>query len=149
VLTGAHLEHPAEACYPYKRIVCVPDLKDGNRNLLRYARGFAAAFGAELLFAYIGPDFHLLGTGVHEEFMHTLVSSARLRLERLAEQEGIEAEICVRTGGLEECLPRLLREREIDLLAIDRGAGDSSEDGGLSASAYAAIRCSPCPVLSV
>ncbi|MEZ5367154.1 MAG: universal stress protein [Bryobacterales bacterium] len=149
VLTGAHLEHPAEACYPYKRIACLPDLKDSGQNVVSYGRGFAATFGAELLLAYIGPDFHLMGTGAHQEFVQTLEASARLRLERLAEQEGIEAQIRIESGEFEERLPRLLRERDVDLLVIGRGAGGSSEEGGLSASAYAAIRCSPCPVLSV
>ena len=149
VLTGAHLEHPAEACYPYKRILCMPDLRDGGPGVMRYGRGFATAFDAELLLAYIGPDFHLMGTGMYQKFLQTLEGSARLHLERLAEQEGVEAEIRVETGELEERLPRLLLQRDIDLLVISRGVSASGEGGGLSAGAYAAIRCSPCPVLSI
>lgn len=149
VLTGAHLEHPAEACYPYKKIACMPDLKDGGHSVVRYGRGFASAFDAKLLLAYIGPDFHSMGVGTHQEFTQTLEGSARIRLESLAEQEGVEAEIAVKTGALEDCLPQLLTERNVDLLVISRGAGEGNPNGGLSASAYAAICCSPCPVLSV
>jgi nucleotide-binding universal stress UspA family protein len=149
VLTGAHLEHPADACYPYKGIACLLDLKDGDRQVLRYARCLSMVFDAALQLVHIAPDFHLMGTGMYQEFLQTLEGSTRLRLERLAAQEGVEAEICIRTGDLEEALPRLLRERDIDLLLMNRGSRETSESGGLSASAYAAIRCSPCPVFSV
>ena len=70
-------------------------------------------------------------------------------MEHLAAREDVEAEISVKTGELEEMLPRLVHERGIDLLMINRGAGESNEDRGLSLHAYAAIRSAPCPVLSL
>jgi nucleotide-binding universal stress UspA family protein len=150
VLTGAHLEHPAEACYPYRRIACLVDLKDDGREALRYAGEFADSVGADLTVVHIAPDFRVMGAGLHREFMQTLQSSARLRLEQLIEDEKVSAEIRVETGALEEVLPVSLREGDFDLLVLDRNS-DAGPDagGGLSASAYAAIRCSPRPVLSV
>lgn len=146
VLTGAHLEHPADACYPYRRIACLLDLKPGSARVLRYAHELADAFGAELGVIYAAPDFQVAGmVGLPEDFSQTLAGSARLQVERLLTQEGIDAEIRVKAGTVEEALS----EGRFDLLVLGRRSGAEDTGPGLDAAAYDAIRSSPCPVWSL
>ncbi len=150
VLTAAHVEHPEDACYPYRRIACLLDLMDDGTKTLRYAQQLAAAFGATVGVIHLAPDFQVVEPDLQNEFARDLKSSVRLRLEQLLEQEGIDAQITVRTGAIEAALAPLLTEGRYDLLILNRGAfaGDDAARV-LDAGAYAAIRCSPCPVLSV
>ena len=149
VLTGAHLEHPEQACYPYQRIGCLLDLKGDSPRVLARAHEFAKAHEAELAAIHMAPPFRL-EPSQHADFAEVVESSARRRLERLVEEEGAEAEIIVQTGGLEKCLPQLLERRSFDLLVISRRSAAADEDDrGLSSEAYAVIRSAPCPVLSV
>ena len=149
VLTGAHLEHPADACYPYRRIACLLDLKPESARVLHYARELAEAFGAELGVIYVAPDFPAAGMRLPEDFSQTLSSSARLQVEKLVGQEGVEAEVHVKTGPLEEALTSVLTKGKFDLLVLGRRTGGEDEAPGLNAAAYDAIRSSPCPVWSL
>ncbi len=146
VLTGAHVEKPANACYPYKKIACLIDLKEGSAELIKKAREFAQTFGASLTVLHIPPDFP---AGMHKEFSQALISSARLRVEGWLEEQGIEAGIAVKIGQLEEALPPFLDKGDFDLLVINRNSSaKEGDDENLSQKAYKAICCSPCPVLS-
>lgn|GEM_PF-1740391 len=146
VLTGAHVEQPLDACYPYKKIACLIDLKEGSAELLEKAHSFAQAFGAALTVVHIPPDFP---AGMHKEFSQALNSSARLRVEGLLEEQEFEAGIAVKVGLVEEVLPPFLEKGEFDLLVINRNSSSKEgEDEKLSQKAYKAICCSPCPVLS-
>jgi nucleotide-binding universal stress UspA family protein len=148
VLTGAHVEEPADACHTYRRIACLIDLKEGSAELLRKAHEFAEAFGASLTLVHIPPEFPTTA-GMHKEFSQSLISSARFGLEDLMEKAGINAPIVVKVGQLEELLPPWLEKGEFDLLVIGRNSGAKANDTERpSAKAYAAICCSPCPVLS-
>lgn len=148
VLTGAHLEHPPEACHTYRRIACLLDMKEGSTELLQQADAFAKVFGATLTVVHVPPNFSS-GAGLHKEFSQALISSARLALEDLLEKTGVKAQIAVKVGLLEELLPPLLDKGQFDLLVIGRDTGAKPDAPGRpSANAYTAICCSPCPVLS-
>ena len=86
----------------------------------------------------------------HTDFAEVVESSARLSLQKLAEAEGVDARIIVKTGEIEPCLTRLLESERFDLAVLSRGVfGSEAEPNGLTAQAYAVIRSAPCPVLSV
>jgi nucleotide-binding universal stress UspA family protein len=146
VLTGAHREHPAEACYPYKRIAVLADFQCDYRRALLYARDFAGSCGAEMAVIHVPPAFYS-EPGPQDDFAKMLQSSARQRLEKLLEEERIQARLIVKSGPLETALPPVLEHGGFDLLVINRG--EEGQQPGVSSRAYAAIRSSPCPVLSI
>ena len=149
VLTGAHLEHPEQACYPYNRIACLLDLRDGYQQVFAYARQFADSYDAELTVIHLAPAFSL-DLSRNKDFLEALEGSARLRLEKLVNEENAKAQIIVKSGAMEATLPRLVEHGRLDLLVISRKyAGAHDQELGVSSEAYAAIRCSPCPVLSI
>ncbi len=148
VLTGAHLERAEQACYPYRRIACLVDLKEGSARVLAEAAGMAAAHEAELAAIHMPRPFHL-DTSPRSDFRETVEGSARLSLERLVGAEGVQAEIIVKTAELETGLPKLLEDGSFDLVVVARNAFAGGEEPGLTSEAYAVIRSSPCAVLSV
>lgn len=148
VLTGAHAPDPGEIKPDYRRIACLVDLKADAKPLLTFARDFASLFDAELTAIHVTPSFIVDSAGA--DFLQTVQGSARLALERAVEQAGVTARIAVGGGGLETRLPKLLNSGKSDLLILSRNSGRPSDEIlGVSAEAYAAIRSSPCPVLSL
>jgi nucleotide-binding universal stress UspA family protein len=146
VLTGAHREAPVEACYPYKRIACLIDFQSDYRRALLYADDFAASCGAELIVVHIPPTFHPEASP-QDDFGNIVQSSARLRLEKLLQEEGVQAQLIVKSGELESTLPPILERGGADLLVINRC--EQGQEPGVSSRAYAVILSSPCPVLSI
>ncbi len=146
VLTGAHREAPVEACYAYKRIACLVDFQCDHRRALRYAGDFAAACGAELLVVNVPPAFHP-EADLQDDFARMVQSSARLQVEKLLEEAGVQAQVIVKGGALEATLPPILERSGADLLVINRC--EQGQAPGVSSRAYAAILSSPCPVLSI
>ncbi len=145
VLTGAHAEEAPDACFPYYRIGCLLDLREGSEQVLRDAFDFARAYRADLTVIHITPPFQLdeePGT----DFAVSVKRSARRRLHELMERVNVEAASVVESGDLVAKAGELVVGKKLDLLVIGRdGAGGPD----LRSEAYDLIRSSHCPVLSV
>ncbi len=143
VLTGAHAEEAPDACFPYYRIGCLLDLREGSDRVLQDAFDFARAYRADLTVIHVTPPFH-----VDEEpgadFAAALKRSARRRLHDLMERVNVEAASVIESGDLIAKSAELVAGKKLDLLVIGRGAGDD-----FRSDAYDLIRSSHCPVLSV
>jgi nucleotide-binding universal stress UspA family protein len=77
-----------------------------------------------------------------------LSKAAREELAHLQQEMRAEAETVVEGGDPPQVVSRLAAERKADLLVIGRGSA-AGLFGRLRTNAYAIIRQSPCPVVSV
>jgi len=149
VLTSAHIESAGEleAVRPTK-IVCAVDLGPQSAKALSWADQMAKEFHADLVLVHASPlgDSHLEGA-FDPEWRTTVEERMRERLSELA--QGVQpAAVVTESGNPADVVAEIAERFEAHLVVIGR-----SEAGGmfgrLRANAYAIIRQSPCPVVSV
>lgn len=136
VLTGVHLDHHAEAAAPFGNVLCAVDLGAHGQSTLAWAAQFAADLKSSLSI-------------VHAAASADRVASAREELKRLQDGTGAEStHVHVQEGDAVRVVCNYAKEREADVIIIGRGARDNAS-GTLTTKAYAMIRQSPRPVISV
>jgi nucleotide-binding universal stress UspA family protein len=137
VWTGVHLEDaPAAPSIPIRRIVCAVDLGGQSANALCWAAGMAREFGARLTLLHAAP----CGPDVS--------ASAAEELRLLQESANVEADRSLVVGEPAPAICEAAQQMKADVLVIGRGSA-SGVFGRLRTHAYAIIRQSPCPVVSV
>jgi nucleotide-binding universal stress UspA family protein len=136
VWTAAHMEEapPLEAIH-FNKIVCSVDLGPQTDRALLWANAFATEHGAELI-------------AFHSVAWEPLTLEARLRLEQTLHRLHIKARAEVRDGEAAKEAAELAAEEAADLMIIARGSAADGR-GRLRTNAYALIRESPCPIVSV
>lgn len=133
VLTGVHLEQRQDFPeFRLRRILCAVDLGPQTACVLRWGAALAAEFGAALTVVHVAPD----------------PNAARGDVADLVAARGAKADVVVAPGEPHKVVTALAADGESDLLVIGRGLA-TSVAGRLKAQAYAMVRQSPCPVLSV
>jgi nucleotide-binding universal stress UspA family protein len=148
VWTGVHLEDapPLEAI-SCRRIVCAVDLQAASVLVLDWARHLADEYQAELTLLHVIPENDSYRPrNAREEA--SARETVRSRLGDLAKSAGAHAMIKVEPGQPAKAAARVAAEINADLLVIGRRAVPGPS-GRLEATAYAMIRQSPCPVVSV
>jgi nucleotide-binding universal stress UspA family protein len=136
VWTGTHIEGTPSTPAPVRRIVCAVDFGPQSRRVACWAADLARHFGAALT------------------LMHVAACDPQLRpmaaqeLTRLCSETGVEAEIAVEIGEPSRLVCAAATRRLADVLVIGRGSA-AGVFGRLRTNAYAIIRESPCPVVSV
>ena len=150
VWTGVHLEEtPAAHTIRLRSVVCAVDLGPHSAEPLRWAGQLAQDFGARLLLAHACPYIVMRSSERGErDWNAELGESARQRLRELQREVGVEAELEVQFGDAPKVVCNIARQRQADLLVIGRGSA-AGVYGRLRTNAYAIIRESPCPVVSV
>ena len=148
VWTGVHLEEaPPLDAISCRRIVCAVDLQAASVLVLDWARHLADEYQAELTLLHVIPDGDSYRPRNTRE--ETSVREAvRSRLEDLAKAAGAQAAVRVEQGQPAKTVARVAGEISADLLVIGRRAVPG-RSGRLEVTAYAMIRQSPCPVVSV
>ncbi len=150
MLTGIHLEDKAPFnSTPYRKVVCALGLRDleHSRKVLDWAQDFAARWDADLVVAHTPPAVDWgAGEWFPADTRHLLERAAGERLAQLLEEADCEAETHI--GGLDAVrhVGEVIERTGGDILVVGRSA-DHSWLGG--ADAYAMIRESPVPVISV
>jgi len=152
IFTGAHVEDIAPYDpHPYRHIGCAVDLRDQSETVLRWAADFAEAYKAKLSLIHVlhAVDLH----GASEDFWtpelrNMLAENAREEMETLLQKVGVKANVRVATGIPERLIPAFVKDEAVDVLVIGRSA-DHGLLGRLRTHAYALIRESPSPVISV
>jgi nucleotide-binding universal stress UspA family protein len=147
VWTGVHLEGaPALASIPFRKILCAVDLGQQSSKTLCWAARLAQEFGSQL---------HLVhSTGASPDsaeaagWQAAVHRSADEELQRLQKFVGVEAAISVESGEAGKVICATAGRVGADLLVIGRGSA-AGVFGRLRTNAYAIIRESPCPVVSV
>jgi nucleotide-binding universal stress UspA family protein len=151
VLTGVHLENATAAGDAgFSNILCAVDLGSQSREVLAWASRIAADFGARLsvmhTIASLEPGMPI---GSSPEFRLELETLARNEIEKLQVAVGAEsATVHVRGGEPARAICSYAQTIGADLLVIGRGLQDRA-GGRLPANAYAIIRQSPAPVISI
>ena len=136
VWTGVHMEDaPAEVSLP-RNILCAVDLGPQSEKALAWAVGLAREFGGRLTLLHsmpCGPD----GKPAAEEELREIAASAQT-----------DAEVMLETGDPAAVICAAAERLKADALVIGRGSA-AGVFGRLRTNAYAIIRQSPCPVVSV
>jgi nucleotide-binding universal stress UspA family protein len=151
VWTGVHMERAAagEGPVSYRHVICAVDLTSACDRPLRAAAAFAKSFGGELTIVHAVPG----SEAVPERFMdrelrRDLVQDARERVSALLSAVDItDAALIIEGGEPAKVIQEAVLHAHGDLLVI--GRGDHSGAGRLRTHAYAIIRESPCPVISI
>jgi nucleotide-binding universal stress UspA family protein len=150
VWTGVHLEQaPKGGAIAFRNVVCALDLGPQSSKTLSWAAGMASEFQARLTLVHACPciESHP-GEYFDRDLPADLAKGARQELEKLRQETGVEAELVVDGGDAPKLVCRAAQEHSADLLVIGRGSA-AGLFGRLRTNAYAIIRQSPCPVVSV
>jgi nucleotide-binding universal stress UspA family protein len=150
VWTGIHMENaPLPPADGLRRIVCAVDLGPQSRKTLQWAMGFQAEFAADLTLVHavapIPDDPELMAGG---EWMQRFRQNAKEELARLQKDAGASAELVVESGDPAHVICSVASRIRAELVVIARGSA-AGVFGRLRTHAYAIIRQSPCPVVSV
>lgn len=149
VLTGTHIEVPADEAEHIKCIVVAADLDGRASKLIAAGNSIAKAFGAELHVVHASPSD---GAGA-AEYMDPAwrLEIARLmqtRIEQTVKDAGATAEVHVIPGEAAKVVRQVAENLQADLVILGRHT-DKSLLGRLRTHSYAIIREAPCPVLSL
>lgn len=150
VWTGVHLEEaPGAGEIRLRTVLCAVDLGPQSLEPLRWATDLAADFQARLILAHAYPCIEMRPGECGERDLNAeLAQSVRQRLEELRDKVGAPAELVTECGDAPKVVCGIARQHNADLLVIGRGSA-AGIFGRLRTNAYAIIRESPCPVVSV
>jgi len=150
VFTGAHVaDSPARPVASYHRVACAVDLSDHSEKVLRWAADFAKSYAARLVLIHAAPSLEVSGFEVSGfDWRGTLIDMARKQAEELLQRLNCQAEVRIDTGDVTRIVTSAAKAANADLLVIGRSAKHGLL-GRLRTNAYALIRESPCPVVSV
>ena len=152
VWTGVHLEEaPTLASIPFRNILCAVDLGPQSSKTLCWAARLAHEFCSQLHLVHAT----CASSDAPEATEDPAVSrqagvrkSAGEELLRLQKFVGVEATYSVEAGEAAKVICSSAGRVRADLLVIGRGSA-AGVFGRLRTNAYAIIRESPCPVVSV
>ena len=157
VWTSAHPDDPDLARrLPPKSILCAIDTSDATSdagseslNLIRYARSLASRFDAKLhlVHAVVGAAASAQPY-MDMDFNRFLLQTGRDAVARLQRDADTAFDAVVTGGSPASVVSETARRLNADLVVIGRGRLHEKL-GRLRNNAYAIIRDSPCPVLSV
>jgi nucleotide-binding universal stress UspA family protein len=151
VLTGVHLEKQLAASNAdFSNVLCATDLGPQSPDVVKWASQLAADFHAHFGIVHavpaLTPGGELLLTS---DWKVEVANAARQNVEKLLNSTGVaQATVHIQEGDAAKAVCSFARDVGADLLAIGRGPQDG-ETGRLTTHAYAIIRQSPCPVISI
>ena len=151
VWTGPHLEDaPQWTSITMRRIACAIDFGPQTRPVLEWGAALAREFASELVILHSIPAANSIAGGLSfdPDLRDRWESEVREKIAQLQEELGIDAEVRVAAGDVAIAVSNAAREEAADLLVIGRSHG-SAAWGRLRANAYALVRESPCPVISI
>ncbi len=149
VWTGVHCEQEVGApLTEVRHVVCAVDLGPQSETVLRWAGDFAQRFGARLTVVHASAQLVPTFGVVHDpEFRAHLAELMSAQLADLLRKTVIAAETRLASGEPARAVVEVARESKSDVLVIGRTPPGLM--GRLRATAYAIIRQSHCPVISV
>lgn len=150
VWTGIHREELSYSeSLGINNVVCAVTPGPQGAKLVGWASEIAASFGAHLFMVHVIPH----SESVNEEYFRPDASApvtvrARERIEALREQCGADADVSIAGGEIHKAVCGELERLNADLLIIGRSPQWGAV-GRLPTHAYAIVRDSRCPVVSV
>lgn len=147
VWTGVHMEQvPRLEDIAIRKILCAIDLGTQSCPTLNWAEQIASEFGADLQIVHAIPPNkdNAFAENLEEQFL----SQAEEKIRDVQKCVGTDAKVSVLVGDVPPAVCGFVGQNKADLLVIGRGVHNGFA-GRLRANAYAMIRQSPCPVVSV
>jgi nucleotide-binding universal stress UspA family protein len=148
VWTGVHMEQvPRLEDIAFRKIVCAIDLGAQTCPTLRWSKQFASEFGAEFQVVHAIPEpSDNAFADIREE---DLLSEAEAKIAEALKSVASDAKVSVlMAADIPRAVCAFVAREKADLLVIGRSVHTGLADR-LRANAYAIIRQSPCPVVSV
>ncbi len=146
VWTGVHLkEVPAESAFPFQHVLCAVDLGSQSSKTLFWAARLAGEFGARLTVVHVTAP---VPEHAEADWRTDVHGAAERELVRLQHFVNAEAELLIEGGEPPKVICSAASRLQADALVIGRGSA-GGVFGRLRTNAYAIIRESPCPVVSV
>jgi nucleotide-binding universal stress UspA family protein len=147
VWTGAHLEEQPRVA-PFHTILVAVDLSPQSRKTIEWAARLQKEFGARLVIAHVVMAVSDEAEAIAASWFVSARQAAQDELLRLQRQASVEATLLVESGEPARAICALADKLQAGVLVIGRGSAAGSF-GRLRTNAYAIIRQSPCPVVSV
>ena len=141
VWTGVHMQEAPLGPVSIRRILCAIDLGPQTCKALTWAAAMQREFDARLTV------MHAMACR-DDAAAAELELSVREEIDRFEKNAGAEADVLISSGDASKAVCEAAVQSEADLLVIGRGSAAGGH-GRLRAHAYAIIRQSPCPVVSV
>ena len=150
VLTGVHQEDlPASRPADFRSLVCAVDTNESFGPVVRFASDLAALLNATLTLVHAIPAADETSDNRGEvEIRRHMFQRANQRFAELCTQSNLSLKVLSAGGPVERVVREAALRENADLLVIGRGH-TLQELGRLRTHAYAIIRNSPCPVVSV
>ncbi len=150
IWTAAHTQDPGLAEHlECRNILCAIDLTPDSVGLIRQSVDLARKYTATLRLVHAVPAIETRPEKyLDEDFHRFLVESARAEIRRLQHEAGTDVDVCLEGGGVSTVVREAALHHDADLVVIGRGKLHETF-GRLRTNAYAIIRNSPCPVISV
>jgi nucleotide-binding universal stress UspA family protein len=149
VWTGVHMEDaPPLDAITIRSVLCANDLTEVGNAVFEAAVWFANEWGAKLIVTHAVPGSDAIPEKIMDsELRQQLIRDARLKIEAMCQQAGVEADTCIDAGDVHKVVAACAKAHKADIIIIGRGR--RSGLGRLRAHSYAIIRESPCPVISI
>jgi nucleotide-binding universal stress UspA family protein len=151
VCTSPHMEAaPDYASISFHHIACAIDLGLHSREVLAWADWFAREYGAKLSIVHAVPDAATRRGGFYfdPDFGIELTRHASERIELLREDLNVKANVCIEAGETPVVVADAATTLDASVLIIGRGSTPRAH-GHLPTNAYAIVRESPCPVITI
>jgi nucleotide-binding universal stress UspA family protein len=149
VWTSVHTEEQDYGHLACQSILCAIDVGPHSVPLMQFACEFGAKCGSVVRLAYAIPVANLRSQEhLNIEFVADRKECARREIARLQREVGTNFEVCIEAGKVSEVIRCAAIHHAADLVVVSRGE-TAHLKGRLRRHAYAIVRESPCPVLSV
>ena len=150
VLTGTHLQNvpPLQPVF-FRNIVCAVDFDSAGEKALRWAGAFAAEFQSRLTVVHALPPSDVGQARYFDQTLSAMLRNlAEERMNELQSRVGIATEVALSHGRVADVVRDAGTSQKADLIVIGRHENPGLI-GRLRGNAYAIVRESPCPVVSV
>jgi nucleotide-binding universal stress UspA family protein len=151
VCTGPHMDRaPDYTSISFHHVVCAIDLGLHSREVLAWADRFAHEYGAALTIVHAIPSTatRLGGFYFDPDFGTELSRHASQRIEELREELDIQASVTIEAGETPVVVSNTAATLGASVLVIGRGSTPRAH-GHLPTNAYAIVRESACPVITI
>ena len=148
VWTAVHTQDQAASRLEHRQILCAVDTTEKSIPIIHRAVGLAEELAATLRLVHAVPYFDADLVAPVADGARFFLDAARRQIQALQRKAGTNLEVCMETGSVSAIVRHAALHHEADLVVIGRGH-IPERLGGLRTNAYAIIRDSPCPVLSV
>jgi nucleotide-binding universal stress UspA family protein len=149
VWTGVHMDEASQpTSIPFRRIVCAVDLGPQSAHALGWATTLQRECDAELTLVHAAMAAPAVVKAPEANWTTVMREAAEQELEQLRRNASVRAGLIVENGDPAEVIAAAADRLRADVVVIGRGSA-AGAFGRLRANAYAIIRQSPCPVVSV